>query len=178
MKKLTIISVIFLVVAISIPRAWGKDIIQDAQTLKGDNKAYIRADGLACYFCAYGLERFFRKSGNVAAYDMKMREGVVEITFVKGKPLMTLNDLHQIVYDAGYTPRETSYELVGRLERRNGKYFFHLGDTGESFPVKSVSVLTDNAEKFIGKTMTLKAKAEKYKGDSMLLDIVSVEAKN
>ncbi len=178
MKKVTILSSLLLTITLSVSHAWSKDIVQDAQSLKGDNKAYIRADGLACYFCAYGLERFFRRSGKVAAYDMDMKKGVVEIIFIKGKPLMLVGELHQIVYDAGYTPRETTYELVGQLEKSEGKYLFHPDGTEQSFPFKSLSILTTDPKKLIGKTVTLKTKAEKYKENSMLLDPVSFTAKN
>ncbi|VAX15905.1 hypothetical protein MNBD_NITROSPINAE02-1282 [hydrothermal vent metagenome] len=178
MKKLTMLLSLVLITVISASSVWGKDIIEDAKTLKGVNKAYIRADGLACYFCAYGLERFFRKSGKVAAYDMNMKEGVVEITFIKGKPLMVVGELHQIVYDAGYTPRETSYELVGKLEKSGVEYLFHPEGTGQSFPFKSVSALTIDPAKLIGKTVTLKTRAEKYQGNSMALQPISIETAN
>ncbi len=172
------ISAVLLIAVISIPTAWGKDIIEDAQSLKGENKAYIRADGLACYFCAYGMERFFRKSGKVAAYDMKMKEGIVEITFIKGKPLLAKSELHQIVYDAGYTPRETTYELVGRLEKKDGQYFLHLRETNQSFPIKPGFSLTDHPEKLLGKMVTIKTKVEKLRGNSMLLKPIRLELKS
>lgn len=178
MKKFIILSSILLVILIAAPHAWGKDIVQNAQTLKGNNKAYIRVDGLACYFCSYGLERFFRQSGKVAAYDTDMKKGVVEIIFMKDKPLLTVSELNQIVDDAGYTPRETSYELVGRFEKSEGKYFFHVDGQQQRLPLKSVSALPQNLPELIGKTVMLKTKAEKYLENSMLLDPVSIEEQN
>ncbi len=178
MRKRTILIAILLTAAISTSTVWGKDIVQNAPSLKGSQKAYIRADGLACYFCAYGLERFFRRSGSVASYDMKMKEGVVEIIFIKGKPLLTIDELHQIVYDAGYTPRETTYELVGRLEKSGGKYLFHPDDTGQSFPVTSILALPADPETLIGKTMAIKTKAKEGPEGSMLLEPLSFAENN
>ncbi|GMT41717.1 MAG: hypothetical protein IEMM0002_0128 [bacterium] len=151
--------------------ASAKDILKNAGSLKSENKAYIRADGLACYFCAYGLERFFRKSGKVAAFEMNMKEGIVEIHFIKGRLLLTQAELHKIVYDAGYTPRSTTYELVGQLKKSDGRYFFYINDTNQSFPIKTTAALTAHTEKMIRIT----TKADKRDGGAMLLEPLKFE---
>lgn len=108
---------------------------------KGDNKVYIRADGLACYFCAYGLERFFKKSGKIAWYDMDMKKGIVEVGFIKGKPIIDIKTLNQYVYDAGFSPREIKAEFVGRLSHTSEGYRFEVTETGQSFPVDANKVI-------------------------------------
>ncbi|MFQ5432702.1 MAG: hypothetical protein ACE5EN_09365 [Nitrospinota bacterium] len=168
-----ILAALFLAAPVS-----GKEIVKNAESVKSENRAFIRADGLACYFCAYGLERFFKKSGKVAAYDMDMDKGVVEINFIKGKPLLTQKEIHQIVYDAGYTPRETSYELTGKIVKSGGGYTFSLIDTGEDFPLEQNSELKNSAEKINGKTVRMKAIAEKSKKDAMLFEPVEFEIVN
>lgn len=140
-----------------------KEIVKDAESVKSENRAFIRADGLACYFCAYGLERFFKKSGKVAAYDMDMEKGIVEINFIKGKPLLTEKEIHQIVYDAGYTPRETTYELVGKIVKSGGGYTFRLRDTGQEFPFKPDGKFDGSAKKAAGKTVRIKTGTETVK---------------
>lgn len=170
-----IISAVILAAMLSAVPATGKEIVKDAETVKSENRAFIRADGLACYFCAYGLERFFKESGKVAAYDMDMEKGVVEINFIKGKPLLTEKEIHRIVYDAGYTPRETSYELVGKIVKSGGGYTFSLIDTGQNFPLKQNSALKNSLEKIDGKTVRMKAKAETSKKESMLFEPMEFE---
>ena len=173
-----IFSAIILAALFLTAPATGKEIVKDAEAVKSENRAFIRADGLACYFCAYGLERFFRKSGKVAAYDMDMEKGVVEINFIKGKPLLTEKEIHQVVYDAGYTPRETSYELVGKIVKNDGGYAFNLRDTGQDFPLKQNNEFKKSAEKMNGKTVRMKAKAETSKKEIMLFEPMEFELIN
>jgi hypothetical protein len=127
---------------------------------KGENKVYIRADGLACYFCAYGMERFFKKSGRIAWYDMNMKEGVVEVGFIKGKPILDLKTINQYVYDAGFSPREVRAEFVGRLtEAPDGSYRFEVTETAQSFPVEANAVVMESRET-LNQEMTLIARAK------------------
>lgn len=170
MNGLKILSAVIFAAMLSAVPATGKEIVKDAEAVKSENRAFIRADGLACYFCAYGLERFFKKSGKVAAYDMDMEKGVVEINFIKGKPLLTEKEIHQIVYDAGYTPRETSYELVGKIVKSGDDYTFRLRDTGQEFPLMPNADFENNA----GKTVRMKSKVDTVK-NTMYLEPLTFE---
>ena len=127
---------------------------------KGENKVYIRADGLACYFCAYGMERFFKKSGRIAWYDMDMKEGIVEVGFIKGKPILPIKTLNEYVYDAGFSPREIKAEFVGKLiEVPDGSYRFEVTETTQSFPVETNKVVKE-ARGLIDQEVTLLARAK------------------
>ena len=127
---------------------------------KGENKVYIRADGLACYFCAYGMERFFKKSGRIAWYDMDMKEGIVEVGFIKGKPILPIETLNRYVHDAGFSPREIKTEFVGRLiQAPDGSYRFEVTETAQSFPVETNRVVKD-AHGLIEKEVILIARAK------------------
>ena len=76
---------------------------------------------------------------------------------------MTEKEIHQIVYDAGYTPRETSYELVGEIVKSGGGYTFRLRDTGQEFPFKPDRKFDGRAEKAAGKTIRIKTGTETVK---------------
>lgn len=171
MKLLTAFTTVIILTAITFNPAHAKEIVKNAAAIKSENKAFIRADGLACYFCAYGLERFFKKSGKIASYDMNMKEGIVEIGLIKGKPLITQEELHKIVYDAGYSPRSTTYELVGRVKKNGDGYIFKVTDTGQNFPLKT----TDKLASVIEKTIRLKAKAGKQDDTIMFLEPLEFE---
>ncbi|MEW6682536.1 MAG: hypothetical protein AB1451_06385 [Nitrospirota bacterium] len=108
---------------------------------QGENRISIRADGLACYFCAYGMERFFKQSGRIAWYDMKMAEGIVEVGFIKGKPILDVRTLKQYVHDAGFSPREIKAKLVGRLTPTDEGYRFRVTETDQTFPVETNAVV-------------------------------------
>jgi len=154
-----------------------KEIIKDAASKKSVNRLLIRVDGLACYFCAYGLERFFKKSGRIAAFDMKMEEGIVEATPIKGKPLLSVETVSKYIYDAGFTFRSIKAVLVGRFEQKDDRVIFRVSDTGEGLPIRKNSVLerilTD--ENLISQEIQMIAVAEKEKGVPMALVIEKVK---
>lgn len=113
------------------------------------NKIHIRTDGLACYFCAYGLERFFKKTERIASFDMNMKEGIVEVGLIQGKPLVSARDFNQYVHDAGFTPRWIRAELVGRFAREGDALVFLVAETAEKLPLEDgVSVRELPAEAF------------------------------
>lgn len=102
---------------------FAKEIIPDAAQLKSENQATIRTDGLACYFCAYGLERFFKKTGKIAAFDIDMEKGLVMVTFIKGKEVVPFEELRKYVDDAGFSPRWIEYSLMGQFSREPSPHF-------------------------------------------------------
>ena len=121
------------------------------QILKGveasENRVFIRTDGLACYFCAYGLERFFKKTGRIAAFDMNMKEGIVTAVFVRGEPLVPPETLSRFVHDAGFAPRWIDAELVGPLEiDADGSAVLRVRETDERIPLESTAPLSEFLE--------------------------------
>ena len=78
-------------------------------------KVTVRVDGLACPFCAYGLEKKLKKIENVEKLEIKINEGVVTLYFKEGAKI----DQEQIakkVKEAGFTPRELQIEGKSKKE--------------------------------------------------------------
>ena len=120
--------------------AFAKEVLKGVDP--SENRVYIRTDGMACYFCAYGLERFFKKTGRIATWDMDMKAGIVEAVFVQGKPLVPSETLTRFVHNAGFTPRWIDAELVGSLEvTSDGATFLRIRETGERIPLEDTDAL-------------------------------------
>jgi mercuric ion binding protein len=62
----------------------------------------LRVDGLACPFCAYGIEKKFIKTTGVESVDINLQKGVIIVKTTGEKPF-TENELKQIIHDAGFT---------------------------------------------------------------------------
>ena len=62
----------------------------------------IRVDGLACPFCAYGIEKKFVKTEGVERVDIDMIKGLVIVTTSDGKTF-TAEKLKEIIDDTGFT---------------------------------------------------------------------------
>ncbi len=66
-------------------------------------KLYV--DGLACPFCAYGVEKKLRGVAGVDGLDIDINAGVVSVTMAEGASLDEAA-ARQIVKDAGFTLRD------------------------------------------------------------------------
>ena len=66
-------------------------------------KLYV--DGLACPFCAYGVEKQVGGLDNVKSIDILIDEGIVAVTMASGKVLDEAN-AKQAISDAGFTLRK------------------------------------------------------------------------
>ena len=74
------------------------------QTAVADTTVYsIRVDGLACPYCAYGIEKKLNELDGVKFIDMDLDKGVVTVESYDVK----LNDkqLEQLFQDSGFTYR-------------------------------------------------------------------------
>ncbi len=64
----------------------------------------LRIDGLACPFCAYGIEKELNRTEGVAAIDIDINAGTVTVTMNQGAS-MTEAKADRIVKNAGFTLR-------------------------------------------------------------------------
>lgn len=63
----------------------------------------VEVKGLACPFCAYGLEKKLKEEDGVKSIKIDVEEGLAYLTVLKSqKP--TKETLEKIVADAGFTP--------------------------------------------------------------------------
>ncbi len=72
-------------------------------------KVTLRVDGLACPFCAYGLEKKLKRMDNLDKLDIKINEGLVILYFLDGTQI-DKELISQKVKEAGFTPREITVE--------------------------------------------------------------------
>lgn len=68
----------------------------------------VGVDGLACPFCAYGLEKKVKKLDGVEAVYVDIDEGIADIKLKEGATLSEEN-IKKAVADAGFTVREIKY---------------------------------------------------------------------
>lgn len=74
----------------------------------------LRVDGLACPFCAYGLEKKIKKVNYVRSYDVDMKQGKVFIG-LKPEERVNLKLIRKAVKDAGFTLRSISLSVKGKI---------------------------------------------------------------
>lgn len=62
----------------------------------------LRVDGLACPFCAYGIEKIFIKTEGVKSVDIDLKNGLVIVKTEAGKTF-TESELEEIINDTGFS---------------------------------------------------------------------------
>lgn len=76
-------------------------------TLAADHRYVLGVDGLACPFCAYGIEKRLNKIEGVTDVQVDVGESVVHVTMQEGKTLSE-DRASQAVDEAGFTLRSFS----------------------------------------------------------------------
>jgi len=80
--------------------------------LAGDNQYVLGVDGLACPFCAFGIEKRLNEVDGVTNVQIDVGESVVRVTLQEGKKL-TEAQAHQAIKEAGFTLRSYSEAAGG-----------------------------------------------------------------
>lgn len=75
------------------------------QSALADSAQYImRVDGLACPFCAYGIEKKLKSIEGVQEVDVNLEQGLVTVNVVEGTSLSE-EQMKRLFKDAGFTYR-------------------------------------------------------------------------
>lgn len=79
-------------------------ILLSTAAFAGGNQYALAVDGLACPFCAYGIEKRLSAIEGVESVETDVKSGQVVVTLAEGKTL-TEEVARQAVEDAGFTLR-------------------------------------------------------------------------
>ncbi len=77
-------------------------LLWSSLSLAGGSQYDLRVDGLACPFCAYGIEKKFTKTQGVEKVNIDLKNGLVIVETVEGK-IFSEDQLKKIIDDAGFT---------------------------------------------------------------------------
>ena len=67
----------------------------------------MRVDGLACPFCAYGIEKKFTKTDGVESVEIDLKNGLVIVQTEESKTF-TEAQLKEIINDSGFTMKSVT----------------------------------------------------------------------
>ena len=133
-----------LVVAMSISpmvlaaQVAGEDVLQP--------KVTVEVDGLACPFCAYGLEQRILEIPSVQHSIINIEAGTVELTPNEGEHI-DIEEVKEAVIEGGFTPQGVHVALAGKLIDWNGNSALSINSTnGAGKKVKKIYVLKENRQ--------------------------------
>ncbi len=98
-------------------------------------KATVEVDGLACPFCAYGLEKRLKDIEGVGEVEINVATGVATLGSKKEKSI-DVETLEAAVSRAGFTPRDVTVTAVGQISTADGTLVFHVSGADVQFLVK------------------------------------------
>lgn len=80
-------------------------IVWNTPVLSAEKTFQIRADGLACPYCAYGIEKKFMNIEGVERVDFDLNNGVVSVSGTEALNLKE-SQLKKLFNDSGFTYRK------------------------------------------------------------------------
>lgn len=92
----------------------------------------LRIDGLACPFCAYGLEKKITKVRYVRSYDVNLKEGKVFVG-IKPEEEVNLSILRKAVKEAGYSLRGIFLRVRGKIGQSEEGLVLIIGENQIGF---------------------------------------------
>lgn len=97
-------AVLIVTLTLAFPCAYGQEATQ------GSGRQYVKVevDGLACPFCAYGLEKKLTTIEGQQDLSINIDKGYATFNIPADNKL-SKEKLEQIVEDAGYTPRTITF---------------------------------------------------------------------
>ncbi len=79
-------------------------LLWNAAALAGETLYSIRVDGLACPYCAYGIEKKLDQIDGVKFVDLDLEKGIVTAQCAEGVTLTNAR-MEKLMNDAGFTFR-------------------------------------------------------------------------
>ena len=88
------------------------------QVAQADTQYELRVDGMACPYCAYGIEKKLKALGGVIgdSLQVKLNEGIVRFNVVDPTNI-TEPDLDKLINDSGFTLRSVTVQNVNPGEQ-------------------------------------------------------------
>ncbi len=99
-------------------------------------KVDIRVDGLSCPFCAYGLEKKLKSIEGVGGVKIYIDKGVATLQNKKERSIAVEN-LDSVVKDAGFTARQITATVVGKIAQSDGTLVFSVTGSDVMFIINN-----------------------------------------
>jgi len=77
-------------------------LLWSGTTLAAGKLYELRVDGMACAFCAYGIEKKFTKMDGVESVDINLQKGLVQVK-TRADKTFTETELKTLIHDSGFT---------------------------------------------------------------------------
>ncbi len=105
----------------------------------------ISVEGLACPFCAYGIEKKLKRVEGVRSIDIEMERGIVVLVAEKNRSV-DIGGVPGAVRDSGFSLGRMKVRVTGIARLDGGKFLLQYGGPDELFFVGDMK--TDRRKQF------------------------------
>ncbi len=110
----------------------------------------VSINGLACPFCAYGVEKKLKIVEGVESIVVMMKKGTVTLTSKEGQSI-DIEKVPGAIDDSGFSIREMRLRATGIIIEENGAVFLQYGDIGKRLTLKAMgSAMREKLIEFTG----------------------------
>ncbi len=106
-SRSTALAILILLGFVLVPGAEAQDKQASQDTVETPD-ATVYVDGLACPFCAYGIEKKLDDLNAIQKMEVQLEEGRVLLAFKEGHSV-TKDELRAAVENAGFTARKIEF---------------------------------------------------------------------
>jgi len=92
----------------------------------------LQVDGLSCPFCAIGIHKQLKQTGDLEEIEVHLKQGVTEAKLPFGKGF-DVKRVRQAVQEAGFTLRGIKLTVVGHIIQDNGHLAIESRGDGTQF---------------------------------------------
>lgn len=105
--------------------------------------ASVAVNGMACPFCAFGVEKRLKKVQGVERVVVSTKDGIATLT-AKAQQSIDVEQIPRAVRSAGFTPGPIMVEAVGRVETDGrDRVVLRLRGTDQAFLLAGTGVRAD-----------------------------------
>ncbi|MBI4657770.1 MAG: heavy-metal-associated domain-containing protein [Verrucomicrobia bacterium] len=121
----------------TVPRPWTAILLavglwNTPSAIAQIQNASVKVDGLACPFCAYGLEKQLKRIPGVTKAETDLKDGRVNLAFTKKKQV-TVTELQQAVQKAGFSVSAVTVTAIGSIVEEDGLLVLQVRALGQRF---------------------------------------------
>ncbi len=94
----------------------------------------VAVDGMACPFCAYGVEKKLKKVAGVGSISIDLKSGMATLIAAVDSSI-DLPGVHEAIRKSGFTPGEIQVTATGTIEKSDDEFILVTRDAQEGFTI-------------------------------------------
>ena len=101
--------------------------------------------GMDCAPCAYGVQQRLKKLPGITQVDVSLNDGIASIAVAPDSPV-TLVQIHDVLVDGGFTPKQALVTVVGHLTKDGARWILVSGGSRYSLVIPSSAPFTPQVD--------------------------------